>query len=163
MAQEPPPQPSPADADSGGPAGQFSDQDMEQVKRYGAALGGGPSSFDEEVERGLEKRQQAREANAAKMHQAQTSMGLGPSEMDQAQVKQQGALAQQAEVSGAQQAEQAQQTQAQQSPPAPPPAPSGPVGTVTPYPAQAHAVGGAGEPPPPDQQAPPPPPPAPGQ
>jgi hypothetical protein len=29
---------------------------MEQVKRYGQALGGAPTDFDEEVERALEKR-----------------------------------------------------------------------------------------------------------
>jgi hypothetical protein len=32
---------------------QFSDEDMEQIKRYGQALSGSPSSFDEEVERHL--------------------------------------------------------------------------------------------------------------
>jgi predicted DNA-binding transcriptional regulator AlpA len=37
-------------------ADQFSDTDMEQIKRYGQALGGGPTDFDEEVERELMKR-----------------------------------------------------------------------------------------------------------
>ena len=110
----------------GGPADQFSDEEMEQVKRYGQALGGGPTPFDEEVQRGLDRHaERAQEANAAKMHAAQTGgdTGLGPSEMDQAAVKQSGALQQQADVSGAQQA---QQAQTQQSPPAPPPAPPPP-------------------------------------
>jgi hypothetical protein len=34
-------------------AGQFSDDEMDQIKRYGQALGGSPTSFDEEVERRL--------------------------------------------------------------------------------------------------------------
>ena len=32
-------------------ADQFSDDDMEQIKRYGQALGGHPTDFDDEVER----------------------------------------------------------------------------------------------------------------
>jgi hypothetical protein len=32
---------------------QFSDEDMEQIKRYGEALSGGVTPFDEEVERHL--------------------------------------------------------------------------------------------------------------
>ena len=32
---------------------QFSDEDMEQIKRYGQALGDGVTPFDEEVERHL--------------------------------------------------------------------------------------------------------------
>jgi len=45
------------------PADHFSDDEMEQVKRYGQALGGQPTDFDEEVEREIEKRQRAREAS----------------------------------------------------------------------------------------------------
>jgi excisionase family DNA binding protein len=37
-------------------ADQFSDDDMEQIKRYGQALVGHPTDFDEEVERELGKR-----------------------------------------------------------------------------------------------------------
>ena len=33
------------------PADQFSDAEMAQVKRFGQALGGAPTSFDEEVEK----------------------------------------------------------------------------------------------------------------
>jgi hypothetical protein len=34
-------------------ADQFSDDEMDQIKRYGQALGGGVTPFDEEVERHL--------------------------------------------------------------------------------------------------------------
>jgi len=34
-------------------ADQFSDEDMEQIKRYGQTLNGGVTPFDEEVERHL--------------------------------------------------------------------------------------------------------------
>jgi hypothetical protein len=34
-------------------ADQFSDDEMEQIKRYGQALNGGATPFDEEVERHL--------------------------------------------------------------------------------------------------------------
>jgi hypothetical protein len=34
-------------------ADQFSDDDMAQIKRYGQALGGSPTPFDEEVEKYL--------------------------------------------------------------------------------------------------------------
>lgn len=44
-------------------ADQFSDDEMHQIKRYGQALGGSPTSFDEEVERYL----RVHEANYAKM------------------------------------------------------------------------------------------------
>jgi hypothetical protein len=43
------------------PADQFSDDEMAQVKRFGQALGGAPTDFDEEVEKHL-----ARYAKAAK-------------------------------------------------------------------------------------------------
>jgi hypothetical protein len=54
---------------------QFSDEDMEQIKRYGQALSGGVAPFDQEVERHLQKR--TREASAAKMYTAQTGGSLG--------------------------------------------------------------------------------------
>ncbi len=36
-------------------ADQFSDDEMNQIKRYGQALGGSPTPFDEEVEKYLKK------------------------------------------------------------------------------------------------------------
>jgi hypothetical protein len=45
------------------PHEKFSNSEMEQVKRFGQALGGQPTDFDEEVEREIEKRQRAREAS----------------------------------------------------------------------------------------------------
>jgi len=62
-------------------AHRFSDEEMEQVQRYGQALSG-PTDFSEEVEKELEKRgayQRAQKRNAAKMRAAQTggSPGLG--------------------------------------------------------------------------------------
>jgi hypothetical protein len=127
------------------PAEQFDDSEMEQVKRYGQALGGAPTDFDEQVENALNERQRAREASAKKMHAAQTSgsEGLGPTEAEQALVKQRSALQQQAAGAGAQSAAQAQG--GQPPGPTPPPAPSGPQGSTTPYSSQAGAVGGAGE------------------
>src|SRR6266436_2554645 len=85
------------------PAEQFSDPEMEQVKRYGQALGGAPTDFDEQVETALNERQRAREAGAAKMHAAQTggSEGLGPTEAEQALAKQRTALQQEAASTGA--------------------------------------------------------------
>jgi len=135
-------------------AGEFSDDEMEQVKRYGQALGGQPTDFDEEVEQELNARQAAREAGAAKMHAAQTggSEGLGPTEAEQALIKQRAALQQQAASTDAQGAVQAQGSQP--PPPTPPPAPAGPEGTSTPYSSQAGEIGGAGQPGP---QAEPPP------
>jgi hypothetical protein len=71
-------------------ANQFSDQEMDQIKRYGQALGGKPTPFDEEVEEHLTGMEQ----NAQKMRAAQTgapeaaAQSLGPSDMDQAQIKQ---------------------------------------------------------------------------
>jgi hypothetical protein len=44
------------------PADQFSDAEMDQVKRFGQALGGAPTSFDEEVD----KHYQRHAANIAK-------------------------------------------------------------------------------------------------
>jgi hypothetical protein len=110
-------------------------------------MGPQTDAFDEEVQHLHDKRHQAEhdstdydkefasfphEASAHKMRQAQ--MGLAPSPMEQAQVKQQGALGQQAATQGA---IQAQQAQGGQTPIQPPQAPTGPVGTTAPYPAQA--------------------------
>jgi hypothetical protein len=84
------------------------------------------------------------EANARKMRAAQTGGGeqsLGPSQMDQAQVKQRGAMSQQAALQAAQQA---QQAQGAQQPVTAPAAPAGPAGTTTTFPAQQGAVGGSG-------------------
>jgi hypothetical protein len=92
-------------------ADQFSDDEMDQIKHYGKMLAGGVTPFDEAVEEALNKRQAAREANAKKMHAAQTGGGdqsLGPSEMDQSAIKQRGAIASQAAAQGAQQAQAAQ-------------------------------------------------------
>ena len=136
-------------------AGQFSDDEMDQIKRYGQALGGKPTPFDEEVESHLA----GMEANAAKMRAAQTGgASLGPSQFDQDQAKQTGAIQRQADVQGTKQALQAQS----QSPPlSPPQASGGADGATQPLPAQA-----APQPPPgPTQGMPAPgmaPPPAPG-
>ena len=59
-----------------------------------------------------------REANAKKMHDAQTGgsgTGLGPSQMDQAQIKQRGAIASQAATAGSEEAQIAQAQQTSQS------------------------------------------------
>jgi hypothetical protein len=124
--QPPPPQ---------GPADQFSDQEMEGIQKMGQALGGRPTSFDEEVEKHLSG-EAAHEREATKMRAAQTGgggTGLGPEEEAQLLAKQQQTLQQQAAAQGQQQAAQAQ---AQQQPHAPPPAPTGPQGVTQPYPAQ---------------------------
>jgi hypothetical protein len=49
-------------------ADQFSDDDMAQIKRYGQALGGSPTPFDEEVEKYL----RSIETNKKKMKPART-------------------------------------------------------------------------------------------
>jgi len=41
-------------------ADQFGDDEMDRIKRYGQALGGSPTEFDEEVERCLNERLRAR-------------------------------------------------------------------------------------------------------
>ena len=66
-------------------ADQFSDDEMSRIKHYGEALGGKPTSFDEEVEEHL----QHHERNYAKMRAAQTggSVDTGPSEMEQGQTR----------------------------------------------------------------------------
>jgi hypothetical protein len=110
---------------------------------------------DDPTESELDNARQ-QEANATKMHAAQTGggdMGLGPTGMDTARLKQQGALQQQAAT---QAATQAQQAQAAQSPVNAPPAPSGPVGSTIPFPAQKGAVGGGGNLPQPSQAPAPP-------
>jgi hypothetical protein len=117
-----------------GIADQFSEDEMNQIKHYGQMLGGGVTPFDEAVEEALNKRQAAREANASKMHAAQTGggdMSLGPSAMDQAAVKQGQAINQQVDTQAAQQAMKAQGAQAPVNAPA---APAGPQGTL--YPSQ---------------------------
>jgi hypothetical protein len=114
---------------------QFSDDEMEQMKRYGSAQLGG-TDFSAEVEKELDKLQRGREASAAKMHAAQTSggdTGLGPSDIDKAQIKQRDASQQQTATQGAQAAAQAQGAQAPVNAPA---APTGPAGVSAPYPAQ---------------------------
>ena len=129
----------PSDAD------QFSDDEMEQMKRYGAAQLGG-TQFSDAVEKELNKLQKKREASAAKMKAAQTGgAGLGPTDAEQAAVKQEGALQQQAATAGGQAAAQAQGAQAGAS--GPPTVP--PLAPKAPPPAAA-------------AQAPVPPPPAPG-
>lgn len=145
---KPPKKPSVAD--------QFSDEEMQQVQHFGKMLGGGVTPFDEAVEEALNKRDQAEEASAKKMHAAQTGGGdtaLGPSQIEQQAVKQRTSINQQADVAGAQQAEQAGAQQVQS---APPPAPSGPQGTTTPYPAQTAPKAQAAPPPTPPDQGPPP-------
>lgn len=122
---------------------QFSEPEMEGIRRYGQALGGSPTEFEEEVEKHLanmEKANQrfgrATEAQYQKMRAAQTGgagPGLGPTESEEALAKQQQTLQQQAATAGQQQATQAQ---AQQTSPTPPPAPTGPQGVSQPYPAQ---------------------------
>lgn len=142
-------------------AGQFSDDEMDQIKRYGQALGGKPSAFDEEVEEHLT----GMEANAKKMRAAQTgapeaaAAPLGPSDIDQAQVKQSDAANKQADLQAAQKAAQAQ---AATPPVNAPPAPSGAAGNTIPFPAQKVSVGGSGNASQPTPAAPPPQPPAPG-
>jgi hypothetical protein len=119
-------------------AGQFSDEEMEQLKRYGAAQLGG-TDFSEAVERELEKLQRGREASTAKMRTAQ--MGLAPSKMETAQVQQTGAMQQGLDV---QSQAQATRAQAQQTQPTPPPAPGGPQGVTQPYAAEAKTPPGPG-------------------
>lgn len=124
-------------------ADQFSDDDMHKIKHYGQMLGGGVTPFDEAVEEALNKRE---EASAKKMHAAQTggsTQGLGPSEMDQAAIKQRGAIEQQSGAAGAVKAAQAQ---GEEGPIEAPSAPTGPQGATIPFTAQKGAVGGSGNP-----------------
>jgi hypothetical protein len=124
----------------------FSDEEKGQIQRHGQALAGDPTDFDDEVEKELADHY-PHEASAAKMHQAQTSggasVGLGPTEAEQAQIKQRGALASQATTQGALTAAQAQ---AAQTPINAPPAPSSAAGTSPPepYPAQRGSAASPG-------------------
>src|SRR5260221_14134903 len=95
MPKKQQPQPNPAD--------QFSDDDMDQIKRFGQALGGAPTDFDEEVEKALDARLRAREASAGKMKAAATggSAGFGPREAEEALGKQQSTPPQQTAGAGA--------------------------------------------------------------
>ena len=127
-----------------GIADQFSDDEMNKIKHYGQMFGGGVTAFDEAVEEALNKRDAAEEASAKKMHAAQTGggdIGLGSSDMDQDQIKQRGAMQQQAATAAAQSAAQAQGAQ---QPVNVPPAPAGPQGTNVPFSIQKDAVGGPG-------------------
>jgi hypothetical protein len=136
------------------PLPRFSDSEISQIKGFGQSLNGEPSDFDHEVASHL----QTHEANAEKMKTAQ--LGLAPSPMERAQVKQQGALQQQMATQGAMKAQQAQGGMTQAPPPQ---APTGPAGTTAPYPAQAADVGPKETPETPASSgAPPSPPPAPG-
>ena len=125
-------------------ADQFSDEEMGQIGHMGRMLSGGVTPFDEEVQKHLDRRE-AEEANASKMQAAQTGgatdPSLAPSQMDQAQVKQRGAMDQNAALQAAQKA---QQAQAAQTPVNAPPAPTGPAGTTSSFPAQQGDVGGGG-------------------
>ena len=125
-------------------ADQFSDEEMGQIGHMGRMMSGGVTPFDEEVQKHLDRRE-AEEANASKMKAAQTGgasdPSLAPSEMDQAQIKQRGAMDQNADLQAAQQA---QQAQAAQQPVNAPPAPTGPAGTTSSFPAQQGSVGGGG-------------------
>jgi hypothetical protein len=139
------------------------------MQRHGKAQLGGTSTdhldspeFSEGVEKELNRLQAKREANASKMHAAQTgapeaaAQGLGPSAMDQAQIKQRGAMNQQADTESDVKAAQAQ---AQQTPINAPPAPAGPQGSTIPFAVQKGSVGGGGNAQPPASAAPPPTPP----
>jgi hypothetical protein len=132
-------------------AEQFSNDEMEAVKAHGQALGGAPTSFDEEVEKHLADHY-PHEISYSKMRAAQTGgYGLGPPEMDITQAKQTTALQQEAAAQGAQQAQRAQAAQVQAPPPA---APSGPVGVSEPYPATASEEPSAPQQPPQGSQVP---------
>lgn len=131
-------------------ADQFSDEEMSQIQRHGAAQMGDPS-FSEEVERNLQRR----EANAAKMHAAQTGGGdsdLGPTQMQTQQANQTNKLQQQSATQGQ---VKAQQAQSQMAPIEAPQAPGSAVGQSAPYPAQAGPQPQAPvQPPPPIPQPP---------
>src|SRR5262249_19662209 len=119
-------------------ANQFSDDEMEAVRRNGQALGGGPTDFEEEVERHLTG-EHAREREAAKMRAAESGdggEGLGPEQEEQMLAKQAHTLQQHAEARGAVQAQQIS------------PTPTGSQGVSQPYPAQA----GPQPPPAPEEQ-----------
>ena len=138
-------------------ADQFSDEEMEQMKRHGAAQLGG-TQFSDEVEKHL--RRFARERNAKKMKAAQTSggaEGLGPSQIQTQQADQASALQQENASQGTAKNLEAQ---AQKIPVEAPsaPGPSG-AGATKPFPAQAgpQPAAPAAPPPPeaPDEESPP--------
>jgi hypothetical protein len=121
-------------------AGLFSDEEMEGIKRYGQALGGQPTDFDEEVEKHLA----GHEAHFAKMRAAQTggaSVPVAPTPIQQQKVKQTDTLQQQADVQGQAAAQAAQAAQAQGSGILPsdnaPAAQQAPSGKAPPPPPQA--------------------------
>jgi hypothetical protein len=58
-------------------ADQFSNDDMEQIKRYGQALSGGVTQFDEEVERHL-ARYEANRKNMEAAKAAQSAQNAPP-------------------------------------------------------------------------------------
>lgn len=135
-------------------ADQFSDNEMEQMKRYGAAQLGG-TDFSAQVEKEIRKLQR-KEANAAKMKAAQTSGGaggLGPSKIETQQADQTNAISQQATSQGAQKAEQAQAKDIPLQAPAAP-GPSG-AGETKPFAAQAGPQPAAPAMPPPPMPPPP--------
>jgi hypothetical protein len=119
---------------------------------------------DDPTESELDNARQ-QEANASKMHAAQTgapeaaAQSLGPSAMDQAAIKQGQALSKRSDTQAAMQA---QQAQGAQTPVNAPQAPAGPQGFTIPFPAQKGAVGGAGNLQQPSQGAAPPAAPGPG-
>lgn len=140
----------------------LSDDQISKVAQIGQLMGDPSDDFDREVQRlhtarhkkeieatdydGLYK-DFPHEAGYQKMEAARTggSLVIGPTEMEQTQVKQRSALGQQAAAQGAQQA-QAAQAQEAISPTGSqfaPSAPSTPAGVTQPYPAQAN------QPPPP--------------
>ena len=57
---------------------QFSDDEMEQTKRYGQALSGGVTPFDEEVERHLARYEAKRKKMEAKAQAAQGFQNAPP-------------------------------------------------------------------------------------
>jgi hypothetical protein len=113
----------------------FTPEEQQQMQRYGQAMTHPPSDFDEEVEKELAKHYPHEgEANARKMHAVHRGEDLGPTEFQEQQQKQTGALQQ---LSGSAGQQKAAQAQAGMTTPAPPPAPSGPAGVTRPYEAQA--------------------------
>ena len=59
-------------------ADQFSDHEMDQVKRYGQALNGGVTPFDEDVERHLARYEANRKKMEAKAQAAQSFQNAPP-------------------------------------------------------------------------------------
>jgi hypothetical protein len=132
----------------------LTDDQQEALVHLGKMMGPQAGGFDDRVQALHDKRHakehaetdydaafgepsqaQPHELGYEKMHAAQTggSTGLGPTEAQQALIKQRAALQQQATGAAAQSAAQAQGGQSAIAPPA---APSGPAGVTQPYPAQ---------------------------